>query len=168
MVQMFLILLKNRIWRSNMKKISTLFLTCILILSALPLQAQAQQRDVIYYADGSYTVITIEESISSVARTTSSKTGTKYYDHYTSGGQLQWKVALKATFTFNGTTSLCTSVQTPVVSIYANDWSVNSKSSSRSGNTATANVEMKKSGLLGSRKYPVTFTLLCDKNGNLS
>lgn len=151
-----------------MKKISAVFLTCILILFALPLQVQAQQRDVIYYADGSYTIVAIEGSVDGMTRTTSSKTGTKHYDHYTSSGQLQWKVTLTATFTFDGSASTCTSVQTPGITIYANDWTVSSKSSYRNGNTATANVEMKKSGLLGSKKYPVTITLSCDKNGTLS
>lgn len=55
-----------------------------------------------------------------------------------------------------------------MVVIYDNTWSLDSKSCSKSGNTATGNITMAKKLLLGSGKVPITLTLSCDKNGNLS
>ena len=90
------------------------------------------------------------------------------YDYTSSNGITQWKATLKATFTYDGSTSRCTSVDSPSVVIYDNTWSLDSKSCSKSGNTATGNITMAKKLLLGSSKAPITLTLSCDKNGNLS
>ena len=43
-----------------MKKLVTLILTALMILSLLPVQAFAADSNVIYYDDGSYAVVTIE------------------------------------------------------------------------------------------------------------
>lgn len=151
------------------KRIARLF-ALLMILALLPVQALAAADDskVVYYSDGSYSVTTIETDACSMARAASTKSGTVKREHFSSAGDLQWKVTLKATFSYNGSTSSCTSVDNVGVNIYNNDWSMISKSSSKSGNTATANVTMGLAQLIGTSKVPVTLTLSCDKNGNLS
>ena len=54
------------------------------------------------------------------------------------------------------------------VTIYNSDWSVGSKSTSRSGNTAYGYLTMNRKIVGGTQGVPVTVTLSCDKNGNLS
>ena len=54
------------------------------------------------------------------------------------------------------------------MTIYNSDWSVGSKSTSRSGNTAYGYLTMNRKIVGGTQGVPVTVTLSCDKNGNLS
>ncbi len=110
-------------------------LACLLLVCALPVQAYAQQEEVIYYDDGSYTVITVQTE-SAVTRATNYRNGSKDFRHYDSGNTLCWKATLTATFSYNGSSATCTAVNSFNVTIYNSDWSVGSKSTSRSGNTA--------------------------------
>lgn len=157
-----------------MKKLTAALAAVALFLCILPVQTVAAEnvvsRDVTYYADGSYSVVTItvDEQNEAPARATTYKTGTKVYNYYSDDGTIEWKMTLKATFSYTGSTSSCTSVDNVAVNIYDSDWSMLSKSSSKSGNTATANVTMGKTQVVGTYKVPVTLTLSCDKNGNLS
>ena len=96
------------------------------------------------------------------------KAANELYKYYSAADELQWIVTLSADFTFNGTTSSCTYVREPKVEVYAGKWSAVSKSASKVGNVATGKVEMKKGGLFISKSIPVTVTLSCDKNGNLT
>lgn len=151
-----------------MKKSFTLFLAVLMILSLLPVQAFAADSTVTYDDDGGYTVITIEEDQYSLTRATNTKSGSIKYEHFATTGDLQWKAVMHATFTYNGSTSSCTSVNSLTVKVYDDIWSLDSKSYSKSGNTATGNVTMAIKLLVGSGKVPITLTLSCDKNGNLS
>ena len=109
-------------------------------------------------------------SITNTVATRASKTrvGSIKHDYHDAGGDLDWSASMTATFTYDGSTSRCTSANTPEITIYDNIWSVYSKSSSKSGNTATGNVTMAAKQIIGSSKFPVTLTLTCDKNGVLS
>ena len=120
-----------------------------------------------YYDDGSYILIE-KECSSQKTKALGSKSGSKQYKYYSAADELQWIVTLSADFTFNGTTSSCTYVREPKVEVYAGKWSAVSKSASKVGNVATGKVEMKKGGLFISKSIPVTVTLSCDKNGNLT
>lgn len=151
-----------------MKKSFTLFLAVLMILSLLPVQAFAADSTVTYDDDGGYTVITIEEDQYSLTRATNTKSGSIKYEHFATTGDLQWKAVMHATFTYDGSTSSCTSVNSLTVKVYDDIWSLDSKSYSNSGNTATGNVTMAIKLLVGSGKVPITLTLSCDKNGNLS
>ena len=142
-------------------------LACLLLVCALPVQAYAQQEEVIYYDDGSYTVITVQTE-SAVTRATNSRNGSKDFRHYDSGNTLCWKATLTATFSYNGSSATCTAVNSFNVTIYNSDWSVGSKSTSRSGNTAYGYLTMSRKIVGGTQGVPVTVTLSCDKNGNLS
>ncbi len=149
------------------KRIFSALLACLLLVCALSVQAFAQQDKVIYYDDGSYTVITVHAD-TVLTRATNYKSGNADYRHYTSGNTLQWKATLNATFTYNGSSATCTSVNSLNVTIYSSDWSVGSKSTSKSGNTAYGYLTMNRAIIGGTQGVPVTLTLSCDKNGNLS
>ncbi len=151
-----------------MKKASVLFLALAMILSISSVGAFASESNCVYYDDGSYDLITVEAEDGVLTRATSSKTGTVTREHYSANNVLEWKISMKATFTYNGQTSSCTVVNRPVITIYDSDWSVYSNTYSKSGNTATGNVTMERDQLIGSVQVPVTLTLSCDKNGNLS
>lgn len=149
------------------KKRISFLVTFLLVICLLPVEAFAADNQVVYYDDGSYDVITITVDMKAT-RATGTKTGTITKDRRNSDGELEWRASMKATFTYDGSTSRCTSVDSPSVVIYDNTWSLDSKSCSKSGNTATGNITMAKKLLLGSSKAPITLTLSCDKNGNLS
>lgn len=149
------------------KKCISFFVTFLLVICLLPVETFAAENRVVYYDDGSYDVITITVDMKAT-RATGTKTGMITKDRRNSDGELEWRASMKATFTYDGSTSRCTSVDSPSVVIYDNTWSLDSKSCSKSGNTTTGNITMAKKLLLGSGKVPITLTLSCDKNGNLS
>ena len=149
------------------KKCISFFVTFLLVICLLPVETFAAENRVVYYDDGSYEVITITVDMKET-RATGTKTGMITKDRRNSDGELEWRASMKATFTYDGSTSRCTSVDSPSVVIYDNTWSLDSKSCSKSGNTATGNITKAKKLLLGSGKVPITLTLSCDKNGNLS
>ena len=151
-----------------MKKLVTLILTALMSLSLLPVQAFAADSNVIYYDDGSYAVVTIEIDQQTLTRASTIKAGTVAYNRYSTAGTLEWTASMKASFSYNGSTSTCISVNIPVVTIYNDNWSVVSQTSSKSGNTATANITMGLKQIIGTSKVPITLTLSCDKYGNLS
>lgn len=153
-----------------MKKVISI-LAIISIVIALPLSVFASEGTtssdentyITYLDDGSYYITTVTESM---ARST--KSGTKTTTYYNSSDEALWKVTLKGSFTYTGTTSTCTSASHSVT-IYNNAWYIYSQNSYASGNQAIANVVMKKKllGIVTSTKN-VNLTITCDKNGNLS
>lgn len=153
-----------------MKRRIIAFLLAVLIVMLLPLSVGALENsisseEVVWFEDGSSLVITIQESNS---RASGTKTGTKQYTYRDSNGDLSWIAALTGTFTYTGTSSTCTSASINVT-IYDSLWYNVSKSSSKSGNTATGTVTMglKVLGVTVS-KPTYNLTLTCDKDGNLS
>lgn len=148
------------------KRIVSFLAACLMVVCLLPVEASAADSQVIYYDDGSYEVITVEKTGGARASTITS--GTVTHDRYSTAGTLEWKAVLKASFSYNGSTSTCISVNIPVVTIYNDNWSVVSQTSSKSGNTATANITMGLKQIIGTSKVPITLTLSCDKYGNLS
>ncbi len=118
-----------------------------------------------YLDDGGYIITTIEESAS---RATNSKTATKKETQYDSDGSLDWQILLRGTFTYNGTTSVCTA-STVTVNIYDTAYSKDSSSATKSGNTAYGSATIKRKVLgvtIATNTY--NLTLSCDKDGNLS
>ncbi len=154
-----------------MKTLIRLTVLILLFAFLLPVAAFAtdsgeEAASIIYLDDGSYFVVEIEEVS---ARTTYSKSGTKYYTYYDSDDVAQWKISLTASYTYNGTSATCTSTSTSYTIYVTSMWDFGSKSSSKSGNTATGNFVMLLN-LIGSStlEFSRTITLTCDKNGNLS
>jgi len=138
------------------KKISAILVVVVLFFALSPPQVYAQSVESIHYDDGSYILIE-KECSSQKTKALGSKSGSKQYKYYSAADELQWIV-----------TSSCTYVREPKVEVYAGKWSAVSKSASKVGNVATGKVEMKKGGLFISKSIPVTVTLSCDKNGNLT
>ena len=91
-----------------------------------------------YFSDGSYIITTLTES-----QMRSSKSGTKRQDFYSSSDVLQWRVVLNGTFTYNGTTSSCTS-SSYSVTIYNNDWFKYSGNAYKSNNKGNYSVTSEK------------------------
>jgi hypothetical protein len=128
-----------------------------------------------YLSDGSYYVTVIGESISEnisqagniLQAASSTKTGTKRTTYYNSSGASLWYVQIKGTFTYNGTTSSCTSATVSAAS-QVSPWVISSKSASKSGNQATGKATAKcynGSVLVGTVSKTVIIT--CSKTGTL-
>ena len=148
------------------KRFISFILAVVLIASAVPTFAMAATDEiVITYEDGSYLVVTVNES---ATRSGTTKTGKKTYSYYDANDNLEWKAVLSATFTYTGSTSTCTNA-TCTTTVYNSNWYEYSKSTTRNGGTATTNLVMGRK-LLGVTvsKFSRTLTLTCDSNGNLS
>jgi hypothetical protein len=128
-----------------MKKL-LLGLTLVLML-ILPtnINALEENYNTTYYENGYYYEISISVT-NSVAR--SAKEGSKTIYCKNSAGKTMWSLTVKGTFTYNGSTSSCTSASAST-SIIDATWKITNKSSSKSGNTAKA-----------------TATAICYLNGN--
>ena len=115
--------------------------------------------------DGSYLTISL---LIIQTRASGTKTATKTYQYTDSDGNIAWKAVLKGTFTYTGTNATCTSSACNV-SIFDSSWYTISKWAGKSGGAATAELTMGLK-LLGVtvKKVPLSMTLICDANGNLS
>lgn len=143
----------------------TLILGAIFCLPANAAQTVEKTETTIQYLDnGDYieTVITYYETNSRVATKSGSKTST-----YNSGGEDKWSVTVNGTFTYNGTTSSCTS-SSRSTSVYASNWSIKSSTASKSGNCASATATATHKILLVSSDYTLTVNLYCSPYGILS
>jgi hypothetical protein len=159
-----------------MKRIIVSALTALSILClSIPVTAKAATPEIAnttsyteYYDDGSYSVITITEyEQSAISSVTSTKPGSKSYTHYVSG-EAVWSYTINASFSYNGSSSSCTSVSDSY-SISNSSWHIDSHSCSRSGNTAYGSVTMKKK-VLGITTDTVSrsLSLSCSASGTLS
>ena len=94
------------------------------------------------------------------------KTKTTYYKN--SSGTVLWSVSITATFSYDGSTSKCTSCShsTTAPGTY---WSITSSSSSRSGNSATATATAKYTPSSGAvQSYTKSVTIKCSPTGVVS
>lgn len=140
-------------------------LACSVFASSVS-AAEAESEIVIFcFEDGSYLT---EFFTSFSGRASGSKSGNKGVTYYDSDGTAQWRAVLSGTFTYTGASATCTASSINVT-IYDTDCYVVSKSATKSGNTATGNATVgeKVLGITVSR-VPVTISLKCDANGNLS
>ncbi|HIY64423.1 MAG TPA: hypothetical protein H9730_13370 [Candidatus Mediterraneibacter stercoripullorum] len=136
-----------------------------------PVKAQESITEIEYLSDGSYYLTEIQEdSVPSIGLLAANKTRTASATtkYCSASGNTLWYVKVTATFTYNGSTSSCTSASATAGS-YSSAWKISGKSASRSGNkgkaTATA-TQYVNSKPASSRTRTVTLT--CDKDGNLS
>lgn len=150
-----------------MKRMLCFVLMSAMLLCVIPVQSRAAEKklETIYFEDGSYITV---EVIARETRASGSASGSKPYTYYDSDGNAVWKAVITGSFTYNGSRATCTSSNVDVT-IYDSAWYTISKSSSKSGNTASASVTMgEKRGGVTVTKVPVSLSLSCDKNGNLS
>ena len=117
-----------------------------------------------YLPDGSYYETEIRYTPTRSTITGASKTTT----YKNASGDALWYVRVTANFTFNGSSSSCTSAKCSSES-YSSSWRILKRESSRSGNTAYAAARAgtyMAGALIGT--HDKTVSLTCDKNGNLS
>lgn len=161
----------------TMKKCISLFIVLITVISMLSVPSalaqeppSADEPQIIVYEDGSYLVITREPSNAQVASTakTTTETHTKTATYYSQSGDVEWKVEVVGTFTYDGTTATCTTAIC-TASIYNKKWYVVSKSASKSKNVAYGYAVMgyKTLGVTVDKKT-CNLALTCDPNGNFS
>lgn len=150
---------------NSMKQTIAFLLLAVLLLSTLPVSADAAEKDIIYCEDGSYITV---EIITNGSRESGSVTGKKRYTYYSENGSTEWVVDLNGSFTYTGSSATCTSSSVDVT-IHDSSWYVVSKYATKSSNKATASVTMgdKPAGTTV-LTVPVSLTLQCDPNGNLS
>lgn len=148
-----------------MRKSFALFLVICLVLCSVPHASAASDASVYYFEDGSYIIETVELTHARNGNNTSSRTTQSYYSP---SGELCWTATLAATFHYTGSSATCTSAVC-TTTIYNSSWYEVSKTTTRSGGTATTNLTMGKS-VLGIQTQTVsrTITLTCDKDGNIS
>lgn len=148
-----------------MKQIICCAMAVVLIMCMTPVPANAAEMEIIYLDDGSYITVEVQETNSRAAGNIS---GSKTYTHYGNSGTSDWQAVLTGTFSYTGTSATCTKSSVDVT-VYDSAWYVVSKSAGKSGNQATGSVTMgwKKLGVTVER-VPVSMTLSCDANGNLS
>ncbi len=101
-------------------------------------------------------------------RASGSVSGKKPYTCYDSDGTALWKVELSGSFTYNGTMATCTASSISTT-IFDSTWSVGAKSAQKSGRQAIGSVTMnKRSAGVTIKSVPVSLSISCSENGNLS
>lgn len=123
--------------------LSVICMVCSINTISISAKAGDTSKEIIIEAlDNGYYYETIIEDVDT-PETTNTKAVTQYVtkkkttNMKNSAGDVLWSVSITATFSYDGTTSKCTS-QVPSATAYASSWSIKSVTSSRSGNTATA------------------------------
>ena len=148
-------------------RILSFVIIMVLLIGLVPVNALATTSDdnVVHFDDGSYLKISIKDVS---PRATNTRVAYRQYEYFDSSDNLEWVAQLHCTFTYDGTTSSCTSASC-TVTIYDSKWYEISNTTTRSGNTATTQLTMGRK-LLGITvsKPQYTITLTCDKDGNLS
>ncbi len=119
-----------------------------------------------YYSDGSYAVITITED--AVNAKASTKSAQKSYNYHNNAGESLWTYTLSGTFTYNGTTSSCTSVYDSYT-IENSNWHLDSRSCYKSGKSAYGSVTMKYKVLgITTKTVSQDLTISCSAGGVIS
>lgn len=151
-----------------MRHFTKLVAFIILILFLLPNSTYAANivdsaQSIIYYDDGSYMIIEIGYIDT---RAVSTRVGYKTYTRYRSDDVIQWKATLSATFEYDNSTAICLTSNCEV-EISDSNWYLESKSASKSGATATAQVSMSRKFLgLKVNTETIDLSLTCTPNGD--
>lgn len=161
-----------------MKKIQLIItaLTALIMIFALAVPVMADEITgetvesvtVEYLEDGSCyeTVVTVDDNEngdSGIMSTAKTRTGSKKTSYKSKSGDVLWYVKVTGKFTYNGSTSKCTSASATAAS-NSSSWKIIDKSSSRNGNEAKASATAQRKGV----DYHRTVTLSCSKTGKLS
>lgn len=147
-----------------MKKFFCLF-ACLALVCPLSFPAfaaeTAPQDTVTYieYLDDGITVVTTIQWQNASAR--SSRTGRTSQTYYNNGAQIA-TVYLDASFYYDGSTSYVTATRGSAST--ASGWTYSGQSTWGSGRTAYLQASLSN----GSKTVPVSLSLTCDANGNLS
>ena len=148
-----------------MKRVLCSVLTLLLLLNVMPLGANALETEIIRFEDGSYAVICLDTYGTRASGTVS---GSKVFNYYNSNSILEWKAVLNGSFSYTGSSASCTSADLDIT-IYNTAWSTQYGYATKDGNKAIASGTMlKKAAGITVAKSPISMTLSCDANGNLS
>lgn len=90
-----------------------------------------------YYLETVITDANPTFSFSTLQSNSHTITKTKTTNIKNTNGAILWSVSITATFTYDGSTSRCISCS-PSAETYSSSWTIQSTSSSKSGNSATA------------------------------
>lgn len=146
------------------------FCTCVSIfcIPAFAAEASKNEMQIIYYEDGSYTVITITyaydlPSVVPARATTKTTSDSKEYVHYNKADQLLWTFQVYGTFEYDGSRAEAISADYSK-DIYDSAWSFVRADAYCSGASAIAKGTFKES------IFPIstTITLTCSADGKLS
>lgn len=151
-----------------MKKIVSILLSLVTLLSVslTALAADTPQimtnREVITFDNGDYaTIETIIDDVSVMSNERASRSSSKTYTYRNSAGSTLWSFTLKASFSYNGSSSV-TRASTSY-SISNSSWSCDDHYATESGNTAYGYGSFSSS----IQSKDVELSLTCDKNGNI-
>ncbi len=166
-----------------MKKFLSIILTFIILTSIFSFNASAASYDKTteneiiisettdYFADGSSITTTITQKIDSIGTFAANKTvsGSKTSTIKNSNGNILFKFKINGTFSVNvGVSATCTAVSCSASDL-ASGWSLDSYTTSKTGNTARATGVFKHTVLFVTNvTQEVNNTLSCDANGVLS
>jgi len=131
------------------------------------------QTDCKYIGDGLYIYTELNEyslsaDIPSTLSLSSTKNATLTSTITDSSGTVLVKYVLSASFSYNGSTALCTS-STYSTNVYASGWSFANTSSAKSGNVAYGSfTAVNKVMLITVQTINRNLSISCDKDGNIS
>lgn len=157
--------------KKSIKCLGMVLATLMLCISA-PVYAQVDKDESevisiqVEELDNGYIIETVVTETYTNTRA-SSKTGTKTVN-YKNGNTTLWSVSVRGNFTYNGTTSSCTSSMV-IASSYDSNWKVSNTSASKSGNTAIARATGKRYAMgIVVQTIDREVRLTCSKTGVLS
>ena len=157
--------MKNRFFR----KIICLLFSISMVLLPITSYAQSNSDNIVsvqYFEDGSQLVTEISTQ-SSFAKS-SSKTGNKTFTYKNSNGNSEWSITIKGTFTYTGSSALCTDSSISY-NIYDSSWKCTKTTATKSGRTAKGSFIMKKyAGIIVSKTIEKEMSISCSNNGTLS
>lgn len=144
------------------KAISLLTAVLLVFCMALPVMASdPSEETVLTFEDGSYLVVTLDTA--PLTRTTS-PVAAKTYSYYDVDDERKWDYTLMTQFSYNGSTSEALDTRVSV-SIYDRAWSLAENNDYCQGPYAIGEAVFEHSS---GETVPITVTIYCDKNGNIS
>lgn len=166
-----------------MKKLLSVFLTTVILVSLFSFNASAKTYDKMeeneivisettkYFEDGSSITTTVTQQINNIETLATTKTvsGTKTITSKNADGDVLFKFKVNGTFSVNvGVSATCTAVSCGASDL-ASGWSLDSYTTSKSSNKANATGVFKHKVLFVTNvTQEVSGTLACDANGTLS
>lgn len=152
------------------------FLTAVIIVlvSVLPVYAtdtaDVSSAGIIYFEDGSYTVVSEVYTTETVAsRTSYLRFGSREVTHYGSDGDMEWEYVLSATFSYEpGVSSICREASYDQT-IYDDKWSFSDGEAYADDATAYGIGTYEKTVLfITVDTQMIDISITCDTYGNLS
>lgn len=165
-----------------MKKLLSIILTTIILVSLFSFNTSAVSYDksaaneiiisetTEYFEDGSSITTTVTQQINDFETFATTKTvsGSKTATVKNADGDVLYKFKVNGTFSVNvGVSATCTAVSCSASEL-ASGWSLDSSTTSKSGNKAKATGIFKYRVLIVSRTQETSVELACDANGVLS